>query len=355
MTTTMRVIGIMATMAILIVIPIYTWLEPSVQIERDEELRTDAIVAAADLYAENCTVCHGAAGEGLAGNPALNLEALRTLSADDLAKVISRGRDNTQMAGWEVDEGGIFTSAQVDDFVTLIQHANWEYVEARVAELGLTPPEMIEFEVSQEMFDAIAGLPDAERLNEGLTVYAEGCAACHNANASGTLIAPALDDDAVRATPRQELIDVVATGVPGTLMAGWSGQLTEGDIESVVDLVLRWPEVLAAGVEFPAVEMASLPSSPERIADGQALYQIACKTCHGTDAYGTRMAPALNNAIFLSETPDAAIYQIIAGGVPGTMMPAWGGRLTDYDTQVLVAYLRSLEQQAPQIVPPILQ
>ena len=65
------------------------------------------------------------------------------------------------------------------------------------------------------------------------------------------------------------------------------------------------------------------------------------------------MAPALNNTLFLAETPDAAMYQIIAGGVPGTLMPEWGNRLTDYDIQTLVAYLRSFEPTAPPIVPPI--
>jgi mono/diheme cytochrome c family protein len=102
------------------------------------------------------------------------------------------------------------------------------------------------------------------------------------------------------------------------------------------------------------VEVMSLPSSPELIADGQKLFSIACKSCHGVDGYGTAMAPALNNQIFLSETPDAAIYQIIAGGVPDTLMPAWGSRLTDYDLQSLVAFLRSMEPSAPAIVPPIL-
>ena len=66
------------------------------------------------------------------------------------------------------------------------------------------------------------------------------------------------------------------------------------------------------------------------------------------------MAPALNNQVFLSETTDAAIYQIIAGGVSETLMPAWGNRLNDYDIQSLVAFLRSQEPSAPAIVPPII-
>ena len=117
---------------------------------------------------------------------------------------------------------------------------------------------------------------------------------------------------------------------------------------------LRNKVVVHAGIEFPEVEVMSIPSSPELIAEGQQLFNIACKSCHGVEGYGSPMAPALNNEIFLSKTPDAAIYQIIAGGVPDTLMPAWGSRLTDRDIQSLVAFLRSMEPSAPAIVPPIL-
>ena len=98
-------------------------------------------------------------------------------------------------------------------------------------------------------------------------------------------------------------------------------------IDSVVSLLYRWPDLIQAGVEFPEVEVMSIPTSPELIEVGNKLFNIACKSCHGVDGYGSPMAPALNNQIFLAETPDAAIYQITAGGVPGTLMPAWGNRL----------------------------
>ena len=354
MTSTTRWVGFLATLAVLTIIPVYALFEPALQDERRAELRAQALTSGTELYAENCTVCHGAAGEGLAGTPALDLETVRAIPVDELRRIISRGRQGTPMAGWLESEGGILTTAQVDDLVTLIQAASWDDVATRVAALGLTPPEVIRLEVTEGMLAAVAALPGAQTLGQGLVVFAENCAACHNANASGTLIAPALDDAAVRASPRADLVELVGTGVSGTLMAGWSGQLPAGDIEAVVELIQRWPEVVAAGVEFPQVELTAIPSSPERIAAGQALYQVACRTCHGVDAFGSRMAPALNNSIFLGETPDAAIYQIIAGGVPDTMMPAWGSRLSDYDLQVLVAYLRSMEANAPPIVVPAL-
>ncbi|MGD2058359.1 MAG: c-type cytochrome [Anaerolineales bacterium] len=355
MTPRMSWIAILSSLLILTVIPVYAWLEPERQSRVLNDFRTEAVLSATDHYAENCAVCHGASAEGLASNPPLNLDALRTMPADDLFKIIANGRYNTQMAAWSVESGGLFTTQQIADFVTLIQHGNWEFVRLRVAELGLTPPDEIKLEVTEEMLAPLKSLANGEVLATGLSIYAENCTACHNANASGSLIAPALDTPELRATDRDELAMIVNRGVPGTLMSAWDQTLNPSEVDAVLELILRWPEVVQAGVEFPEVQAASIPSSPERIAEGEQLFQVACKSCHGADAYGTPMAPALNNSIFLEKTPDAAIYQIIAGGVPGTLMPAWGSRLTDYDLQTLVAYLRSFEPTAPPVVAPIVQ
>jgi cbb3-type cytochrome c oxidase subunit III len=354
MTPTMKWTGLIATLAIVLILPLYVWLEPIQQERLREDFYTDAVLVATDRYAENCAVCHGAAGEGIGDNPPLNTDAVRQMSDTDLIRVISRGRDSTLMAAWAAEEGGIFTNPQIAEFVTLVQQVNWDFVEMRVAELGLTPPEVIEMEVSDEMLANVASLPGGETLSTGLLVYAENCAACHGSNGAGTVIAPALDSADLRAVSREEVIDLVNTGVPGTLMAGWSEMIVSEEIEAVIDLIYRWPEMVQAGVEFPEVEVMSIPSSPELIADGQQLFNIACKSCHGVDGYGSPMAPAVNNQIFLAETPDAAIYQIIAGGVPDTLMPAWGSRLNDRDIQSLVAFLRSMEPSAPAIVPPVL-
>jgi len=354
MTPSMKTMGILATFVILTIVPIYSWIEPSNQKRLLSDFYTNAVLASTDHYAENCAVCHGAAGEGIGDTPPLNTDAVRMMSESDLTKVISRGRTNTLMAAWAVEEGGIFSNSQIDDFTTFMQQANWEYVETRVAELGLTPPTVIEMEVSDEMLSTLASLVGGEALTEGLYVYADNCAACHGANGAGTVIAPAIDSAELRATPKEEIVQLVNTGVSGTLMASWQNILSPEEINAAVDLIYRWPDLLAAGIDFPEVEVMSIPSSPELIADGQQLFNIACKSCHGVDGYGSPMAPAVSNQLFLAETPDAAIYQIIAGGVPGTLMPAWGSRLDDYKLQSLVAFLRSMEPSAPPILPPIL-
>jgi len=354
MTPLMKWTGLVATLMVVLILPLYAWIEPAQQEKLLEAFYTDAVVAATDRYAENCAVCHGAAGEGIGDNPPLNSEAVGAMSDADLTRVIARGRDNTLMAAWAAEEGGIFTNPQIDELVTLIQQVNWDYVEMRVAELGLTPPEVIEMEVSEEMLASVKALPNGETLSNGLMVYAENCAACHGTNGAGTVIAPAIDSADLRATPREDVLKRINEGVSGSLMVGWSTILASEEIETATDLIYRWPEMVQAGVEFPEVEVISMPSSPELIAEGERMFNIACKSCHGLDGYGTAMAPALNNQLFLAETPDAAIYQIIAGGVPDTLMPAWGSRLTDRDLQGLVAFLRSMEPSAPAIVPPVL-
>ncbi len=62
----------------------------------------------------------------------------------------------------------------------------------------------------------------------------------------------------------------------------------------------------------------------------------------------------LNAQEFLKSTTDAPDQRTsIAGGVPGTDMPAWslafGGTLTDEQIRQITTYLRSLEPNAPSV------
>lgn len=350
MTRQMTWIGLTATLLLAVVLGVYTFTEPQRRAVAQTELEIAAVTTATTLYAENCVVCHGAAGEGLGATPALATDGLRGADYDMLYDVIARGRYNTTMPAWSKDAGGVLTSAQVDQLITLVRRGNWEYVEAQVAEMGLTPPTAVEVEVPDELIAQIQAMPGGDVLAASVTLYAENCAACHGANLEGTTLAPALDTAELRAqNTAEDLARTISTGVPGTLMAGWSQVLPQETIAEVADLILRWDTLRAEGVELPVIEVPVVEATPEMIAAGERLYNVTCVACHGASALGSRMAPPLNNQQFLAETPDAAIAQIIAGGVPGTMMPAWGGRLTDTDINSIVAYLRSLEPTAPSV------
>ena len=85
---------------------------------------------------------------------------------------------------------------------------------------------------------------------------------------------------------------------------------------------------------------------------GAQLFATNCASCHGKGATGGS-APVLNAKEFLKGTTDNQIQNLIAGGVPGTEMPAWGlefgGTLTDEQVRQITTYLRSLEPNAPSV------
>lgn len=91
----------------------------------------------------------------------------------------------------------------------------------------------------------------------------------------------------------------------------------------------------------------------ESIRVGKALYELSCAACHGNEGEGG-VGPALNSRNLLATTPDETLVSLTRSGIPGTIMPAWGqtfgGPLTNEETLNLIAYIRSWEPTAPEIV-----
>jgi mono/diheme cytochrome c family protein len=85
---------------------------------------------------------------------------------------------------------------------------------------------------------------------------------------------------------------------------------------------------------------------------GTQLFATNCSGCHGKNAIGGS-GPVLNSKEFLKSTTDDLMHGLIAGGVPGTEMPAWSlafaGTLTDEQILEITTYLRSLEPKAPSV------
>lgn len=351
MTRNLMLTGLLATVLLVVTLGMAAVREPALQASAANRLRTEAVMDGIDRYAENCALCHGASGEGLGAVPALAVDALRAMEYLDLYRTVERGRYGTVMAAYGSAEGGIFTGNQIDSLVAVIQYASWDAVAARVSDLGITPVMAVSVVVPDDVLAVVRGLPDGDGLAEGLLAFADNCVACHGGNGEGSVLAPELNTFELRERLTDEDMQrIVAQGVPGTLMASWQRALDSTTIDQLVGLVRRWNELDEAGVVLPVVVLEPVVLSPEAISTGEWLFGILCTQCHGADGFGSPMAPALNNKLFLNATPDAAIQQIIRLGVTGTSMPAWGGRLLEDDILSLTAYLRSLEATAPSIV-----
>jgi mono/diheme cytochrome c family protein len=204
----------------------------------------------AQLYAENCEVCHGPNGQGRVG---------ATLAKDwpsirpDLTvrTIIEQGVPGTPMSAWGHDFGGPLTDIEIEALVAYI--LSWQtggapqITPAPTATLHppLTPPAQIR------------GDP-----NHGAVLFGENCDMCHGPNGAGRVGATlAKDWPAIR--PDLAVRTVIANGVPGSPMPAFSqthgGPLTETEINDLTAFILSLgesgrvvqvsPQVTASDVE----------------------------------------------------------------------------------------------------------
>lgn len=342
-------LAVLAASLIVIALGLYILLEPTRLTQANVDLLDTQIADGQIVYAENCAVCHNAAGEGIASNPALNTVGLQQIDYDTLYKTIARGRYNTAMPAWSVTDGGPLNVAAIEAVIALIQHGDWQQTQLVVADLGLAPRVPMSVTVPITTLQQIALLPDGEALASAVQTYAANCVACHGANGEGTSLAPALNDPVIRAErTADQLNKTISLGSPGTLMAGWNQRLSAEEIDQLVKLVQRWDQIPADAIPEPPAQPIII--TEQLLATGQTLYTQNCSRCHGTDGQGTRRAPALNVQSFFDKVPsDQAMMQIVSSGVPGTAMPAWGDRMSVSEIEAIVAYVRSWEATAPAV------
>ena len=75
---------------------------------------------------------------------------------------------------------------------------------------------------------------------------------------------------------------------------------------------------------------------------GRVQFRMSCAGCHGLHATGGRNGPDLTRGTFAAGDTDADLFRVVSDGVPGSEMPAFGGRMEDEQRWRLVSYVRSL-------------
>lgn len=339
-------IGLGALLLIVSALGFYIINEPNRIVGAQNNVIAIQLDESMTLYAENCSVCHGLNGEGIGATPPLDSTALRTMPYDDIYKTIARGRYQTAMPAWALEDGGPLSDYQIDELTTLILYGDWDETGDRTVNLGFAPLIPFTTDPDPALLAEIANLPGGSTLQTAVQLFAANCVACHGADGLGTGIAPALNDPAVREKTAEEINRVITYGNAGTLMAGWSNVLPQDDINALTSLIQRWDEIPLGTIPAPNVP---IPVTEESIALGEQLFAANCSRCHGPEGQGTPRAPSLNVKSFLTDTGDLAIQQIVTLGVPGTSMPAWGDRMSDADIQAIVGFIRQWEPTAPEV------
>jgi mono/diheme cytochrome c family protein len=345
-----KLISLLALLLLVIILPIYTMLEPRRMAQAQEDLRQEFVSDAAVMYVENCALCHGAAGEGIGPTPGLDNEGLRTADYDFLFKTIARGRYDTTMSAWHSDEGGIFNDYQVDELVALIRYVDWSQVRELAAEQGLIPPTLPVPEVDEAFLEEITALgPDGNIWAEGMSLYATNCTVCHGIHGEGSDLGLPLNTTELRARDTAELARIVSEGVPGTAMAGWKNTLSVEEIDKLVAFLHNWDVIEAQGLELEAPQPVQIDlNNPEEVlALGETIYNATCSSCHGENGSGGS-GPALNSLQVLTRKTDEQIENTIINGSqrPNSIMPVFGDRFTAVEIAALVDYIRAWEPTA---------
>jgi mono/diheme cytochrome c family protein len=101
-----------------------------------------------------------------------------------------------------------------------------------------------------------------------------------------------------------------------------------------------------------------LPTTPEALARGRALFEARCKPCHGPDGRGggpvSKFFPPAPDLAYVKvrERSDGFIWGTVSYG--GKAMPAAREGLTDRDRWDLVKWVREIQRTSPVVtVPPL--
>ncbi len=174
----------------------------------------------------------------------------------------------------------------------------------------------------------------------GPQVYLRRCSVCHGERGDGFSHARSalsmsprdftIDRARIELT-REYMIAIVRDGRPGTPMVGRAAQLSQFQIEAVVDYV----------------RAAFIPPDPATPAgQGRPLYRAWCSSCHGQRGEGGPVRPGIRRAPELSiSRPGSAMPAdrlLAAMGNEVHLTAMEGRKLSDAERQAVLAYVRQV-------------
>ena len=215
---------------------------------------------------------------------------------------------------------------------------------------------------------------------DGQAIYTQRCEICHGAEGDGNgpgaeFMSPRPRDFRrgwykIRTTASgqlptdEDLIRIIASGMPGTMMPAWKGVLTVEEMTAVAQYLKGFARRFERETPQAVAAAAKVQSSAESIARGQELFagQAAeCVKCHGqagrgdgpsadelTDDFGSVIVPAdLTMAWLFRGGPTADdIHMRLLTGLTGSPMPSYADVLTPEQVWDLANYVDSLSPDA---------
>lgn len=224
-TNTVMVWGL-AIMAVLVILfPVYRYLEPRMRADANRQQTQELQAAGEELFSANCVACHAADGSGGIG-PALNSRGFFAEASDEqIQSIISTGVPGSQMGAYLQEHGGPLTLEEIHALTAFIR--TWE-------ETALDIPN---WRNPLEAVTATSAPAGGGGEIDGKAIFSENCVACHSEDLSGGIGKPLNAGSAAADKPDDELVQIISDGVSGTAMPQWSGRLSEAEIQAVLDYI----------------------------------------------------------------------------------------------------------------------
>jgi mono/diheme cytochrome c family protein len=169
-------------------------------------------------------------------------------------------------------------------------------------------------------------------------IYHNYCSVCHgdrgdgNSRAKNSLVPPPRDFTKASELTRSSMITIVTHGKQGGAMTAWNTQLTDKEIEAVVDYIRD---------NFMQVAL------DPKLLRGRTLYVHNCAVCHGERGQGAPANVGLIPARDLASPQARAeltrerMIHSVTNGRPNTPMAGFAERLPAADIQAVVDYVRA--------------
>jgi mono/diheme cytochrome c family protein len=275
-----------------------------------------------ELFATNCSPCHGDFGEGgpnptRPGDviaPISSAEYLQTRDDATLRKIITQGQPNFGMSPFGVANGGPLDESDIDALLAFLRA--WE----------LQPP--------VELPPEFAATPIAV---SGAQIYAEVCSQCHGPSGEGGVGRSVRDPEFQASKSDEELFNSINLGHPTTSMIGWGEILSADQIRQLVAFIRELAEPRPT---------AAPSAAPSFSADVFPILQAQCSTCHGTlggwdaSTYDSVINSGNNGpAVFPGDPDGSLLAQKLLGtqSIGGVMPPS--GALPSGQIQLILDWI----------------
>ncbi|MCK4724344.1 MAG: c-type cytochrome, partial [Anaerolineales bacterium] len=285
-----------------------------------------------ELFANNCTVCHGDFGEGgpnpaRAGDiiaPISTTEYLKTRDDATLRAIIAQGQPNFGMSPFGSSFGGPLDDDEVDAIVAYIR--SWE----------ANPPVELPPEITYE-----------EVALSSADIFHELCVQCHGPEGEGDIGPSLVSPEFKSRQTKTKLFENINMGHEATAMIGWGEILSADQIQDLVDFIIKL-EPVAERMEAKPSPTPRVTGAPSFNVDVLPIFEAKCTFCHGElggwdgSSYEAVMTTGNNAPVIIPGDPENSLLaqKLLGTHTEGTIMPP-GSKLPDDEIQVVLDWIEA--------------